>query len=211
MEHNVRGSVRRLLFWLALPALAGCTFDPAGASAVDGFDAGADAEPSELTDAAPADAAEVDAARADAAPPDAAPPPDATPPPPDARTCPTSYTVLAATGHAYRVRHSPQPWFQAADSCEATGAGIHLAVIDDAAELAAVDAFVTSSIVWIGVNDVDLEGHFVKVTGGPATFLPWAQGEPNDSGGAEDCVELVGHDLNDDRCDTQLPFLCECE
>jgi hypothetical protein len=58
---------------------------------------------------------------------------------------------------------------------------------------------------------VDLEGHFVKVTGGPATFLPWAQGEPNNSGGSEDCVELVGDGLNDDSCDAPLPFLCECE
>jgi hypothetical protein len=65
--------------------------------------------------------------------------------------------------------------------------------------------------IWIGVNDVDLEGHFVLVTGGPATFLPWAAGEPNNAMGSEDCVELVGAQLNDDSCDTSLPFLCECE
>lgn len=207
------GAARRLLLLLALPALGGCTFDPAGATGAGATDARAsgDAEPSEFTDAAVGDAGSDGAALADAAPPDAAGAADATPPPPDARRCPPSYTELPATGHAYRLRHSAQPWFQAADSCEATGAGIHLAVIDDANELAAVDAFVTSQIVWIGVNDVDLEGHFVKVTGGPATFLPWGQGEPNNSGGNEDCVELLGPSFNDDSCDTPLPFLCECE
>jgi hypothetical protein len=212
MEHFVRAAVPRRVFWSLLPAaLTACTFDPAGLADRDGQVATpADAAYSEFTDAA-IDAATVDVAVvADAPPPDAPPPPDAAPPP-DARVCPPSYTVLPATGHAYRVRRARQPWFQAKDSCERTGTGIHLAVLDDAAELAAVQTLIDVPVIWIGMNDVDQEGHFVVVTGGPAIFHPWGAGEPNNAQGGEDCVELIGAKLNDDACDTPLPFLCECE
>ena len=49
------------------------------------------------------------------------------------------------------------------------------------------------------------------MTGGAATYLPWAQGEPNNLNDHEDCVELIGDAFNDDDCDRDLPFLCECE
>jgi len=204
MEHIVRGAV--LFFCSILPAaLTACTFDTAGLQEHDTADAGHD-----LVDAAPV--TEPDGSVVDAATPDAPTIADAAPPPaPDARVCPSNFTVLPATGHAYRERHGHQSWFQAEDTCESTGPGIHLAVIDDATELAAVESFIDVQPIWVGVNDVDIEGHFVTVTGGPATFLPWAPGEPNNNQGAEDCVEILGNAFNDDACDTALPFLCECE
>jgi hypothetical protein len=207
MEHIVRGAAPGLILLSLFPAaLTACTFDPAGLHDGDGQRPG-------LADGGP-DAAESDDAMsvaADAAATDAVEIADAAPPPADARVCPASFTVLPATGHAYRVRHGHQTWFQAEDTCESTGEGIHLAVLDDAAELAAVLPLVDVPIIWLGVNDVDLEGHFVEVTGGPATFLPWGPGEPNNGMGSEDCVELIADKFNDDSCDTPLPFLCECE
>jgi hypothetical protein len=211
MEHFVRGAAPGWMFFsfsLLPAALTACTFDPTGVSDQDGRPVDpADGSFSEFTDATPMlldGGPGADARRADAAIPDAAPPPDA-------HVCPPSYTVLVPTGHAYRVRHGRQPWFQAKDSCEQTGEGIHLAVLDDAAELAAVQTIIDVPKLWIGVDDVDEENHFVLVTGGPAVYLPWAAGEPNNSQGVEDCVELIGDALNDDSCDTPLPFLCECE
>ena len=59
-------------------------------------------------------------------------------------------------------------------------------------------------------NDVDFEDDYVLVTGGPAAFLPWREGEPNNAN-EEDCVELVGDGLNDRDCDTLRAFVCECE
>ncbi len=198
--------MRRLLLpCLLLAASTGCSFDPAGVSAET------DASGKLPTDA---DSMQVDAALAeiDATPPllpDAAVA-DAMPPAPDARVCPNSYTIDPVTGHAYRLRRMRRSWPDAQAACESTGTGIHLVVIDDAAELQAIDALVDVPAAWIGVNDLATEDAFVTVTGAPATFLPWDMGEPNDSMD-EDCVEILGAVFNDRDCADTRPFVCECE
>ncbi|MFO0826705.1 MAG: lectin-like protein [Phycisphaerales bacterium] len=44
--------------------------------------------------------------------------------------------------------------------------------------------------VWIGLTDTASEGTFVWVTGEPLSYTHWNSGEPNDSGGNEDYVEM---------------------
>ena len=55
-------------------------------------------------------------------------------------------------------------------------------------------------VIWIGFNDEAQEGNFVWYDGRPVTYTNWASGEPNNSGGNEDCVQIfpdgMWNDLN---------------
>ncbi|MBL9149961.1 MAG: hypothetical protein JNM94_14830 [Phycisphaerae bacterium] len=48
----------------------------------------------------------------------------------------------------------------------------------------------TPRFVWIGLNDKAVPGTFVWTSGLPVTYLNWAPGEPNNTGGIEDAVDL---------------------
>src|SRR5690606_9444025 len=55
---------------------------------------------------------------------------------------------------------------------------------------------------WVGLTDIDTEGTFVFVSTGeePDFELPFASGEPNNSGN-EDCLEVFSSgELNDTSC-----------
>ena len=54
---------------------------------------------------------------------------------------------------------------------------------------------------WIGLNDIDNENTFVWADGSSSTYRKWNSGEPNDSGGNEDCVHIFGTEYwNDIPC-----------
>jgi hypothetical protein len=45
---------------------------------------------------------------------------------------------------------------------------------------------------WIGLNDVEVEGQFVWVSGEPVVFTNWDPGEPNNNPAPENYVEMFG-------------------
>jgi hypothetical protein len=142
---------------------------------------------------------------------------DAMPLPPDGHACPSNYLAVDGQSSLYRVVAAADDWLSAELDCEkdgaATGGGTHLVVLDDAAELAALDPHLAAN-VWIGMVDRVDEGTFVLVTGPGAVFLPFRSGEPNDGGPlgfTEDCIELAGNVLNDDGCTTNRQYVCECD
>lgn len=65
-----------------------------------------------------------------------------------------------------------------------------------------------------GKDDVT-EGQWVWTSSGTTfDFLDWNQGEPNDSGGIEDCLQLtkvIGRktNWNDNSCEKSFNFICE--
>jgi len=64
---------------------------------------------------------------------------------------------------------------------------------------------------WFGINDVKLEGIYVWSSGEPVSFTKWALGEP-EGGGQEDCGRIgpwEGAVWHLDKCDDELPFICE--
>jgi hypothetical protein len=64
---------------------------------------------------------------------------------------------------------------------------------------------------WIGLNDVDAEGSFVWTDGTPLDFESWKLGEPNNSAGVEDCVNIHNTEesgWNDLSCDDFRPYIC---
>ena len=74
--------------------------------------------------------------------------------------------------------------------------------------------------MWIGVSDIQQEGHFVYIDGEPATpeNTGWASGEPNNDCDEEYCGEDCGalnyiafphNKANDAPCDLKYFALCE--
>ena len=133
---------------------------------------------------------------------------------PDApRGCPASYAPRAngQGNHVYRIVVAQDAWETQRATCAAEGA--YLAIPDDATELAAISGlFNQTSSYWIGISDAATEGTFVTVQGAAATFLPWAVGQPNDTGNS-DCVEVnrFAGTFNDTRCGDGQRAVCECE
>ncbi|MCH8046641.1 MAG: tandem-95 repeat protein [Planctomycetes bacterium] len=101
-------------------------------------------------------------------------------------------------GHYYGVVTGNRNWNQAFDHAQSQrlfGATGHLVTITSAAENEFLKANVLdpapTSIMFIGLNDVEFEGLFRWVTGEPVSFTNWNGGEPNNSGGNEDAVDVA--------------------
>jgi Lectin C-type domain/Putative metal-binding motif len=123
-------------------------------------------------------------------------------------------TSAAFMGHKYLFCPTSLPWDAARAAC--ASAGMHLVAIGSQGE----DNFVFNGANmishgkwWIGLNDIAQEGKFAWDGGGPVTFTNWAAGEPNDSGGNEDCVQINRYfpekTWNDEPCSFPLSFVCE--
>lgn len=138
--------------------------------------------------------------------------PDA--PPPDAQPsgCPIGYLdIPGAPGHRYRVLNVPEPWAVQRDICAAASSTTYLAIPDSAAELSALGAFAAMTPYWLGLTDAVSEGDFVTTKGEPATFLPWAPGQPSNNMNS-DCVTAISTTQIDDRpCAEAHRAICECE
>ena len=99
----------------------------------------------------------------------------------------------------------------------------HLVDIDSVEESNFVLGLADESVdrFWIGINDLNNEGEFVRSDGNAPSFLNWFRGEPNDHHYTEDCAEVImGYSggkpfngrWNDLNCDTKhsgQAFVCE--
>jgi hypothetical protein len=200
--------------WAAI-ALTGCGFPAASVDPPsDGGDLPVvDGPPRMTTDAPPG--------TPDAPPP----PPDAMPPPPpDAMpmaTCPGYLPIVGGSpiGATYRGVSDRTPAVDAQDDCVEDGG--NLVVVDNATEAAAVAGLVMdpgdppgpSPYLWVGVFDPSGggEGNWTTVLGQPATYLPWAAGQPNDP--AANCVLLLDgspYQFYDFDCTGNPVYVCEC-
>lgn len=178
----------------ALALTSACAFTPAGD--------GAAATDAATDDAAPAtDGRTVDAG-IDARPIDAPPP------------CPATYVG------GYRLVATAQSWRAAEADCEDDSTGLtHLVVIDDATELATVNAALTAAAagdVWVGVmRDAPMPWVWRVVTGGNASYLPWEPTQPDNQSGDQQVVTLMRTSglLRDvsTGSSTDRAALCECD
>lgn len=72
-------------------------------------------------------------------------------------------------------------------------------------------------LFWVGADDMSTKGSFVWNDGSPllTSSSLWNAGEPNNSGGNEDCVQMhISRDilaLNDNVCGKTFRYICEYE
>lgn len=127
--------------------------------------------------------------------------------------CPADYMPLSGgpAGHVYKKAPLNRLWLDQFDYCRSTSTFAYLAVPNGATELMGLNAL-AGQPAWVGINDLMIEGTFVEVeTGGPATFLPWFAGNPDDDGPGQDCVMAGGSTaISDEDCNVSLAAVCEC-
>ena len=72
----------------------------------------------------------------------------------------------------------------------------------------------TMSGFWFGINDRELENHFVYTSSKdePLTWTNWSPNQPDDAYKVEDCGEIGRYPnttWNDYDCDMELTYVCE--
>src|SRR5262249_9430267 len=120
----------------------------------------------------------------------------------------TDEHLESSSKHCYRAVTTAKSWLDAQTDCEKWGGD--LVAITSEEEQKFVAAFVAANS-WIGDNDQKTEGNFQWTSGEPWSYSNWHSGEPNDSGGNEDCAEIYSADgtWNDALCTNALPYVCE--
>ncbi|XP_065683392.1 uncharacterized protein LOC100215503 isoform X1 [Hydra vulgaris] len=105
-------------------------------------------------------------------------------------------------------------WPEARERCSIYGGNLATIPSDDIQKQLRSMVRNSYTSVWIGLND-QAEEHSFKWSNGeiifPSSYTNWAQGEPNDVEGTENCVEIStsSGQWNDNQCSSQQSFLCE--
>jgi cysteine-rich repeat protein len=127
------------------------------------------------------------------------------------------------SGHCYAAYSGDISWSVAAALCANDGG--YLAAVTSLEERDFLSSATASfGVLWMGANDLAIEGEWVWQNGEPwlmkpctteptcdATLDLWDFGEPNDYMMIEDCGTLVSQFnwLNDQGCPDSYPRLCE--
>ncbi|XP_061682959.1 type-2 ice-structuring protein-like [Syngnathoides biaculeatus] len=124
-------------------------------------------------------------------------------------SCPKGWSRL--DDRCFLVVDKLQTFADAESSCQ--GLGANLASIRSAVEDEVVSAliarFASTGYVWIGYNDINVEGTFEWTDGSPSVFEDFDGAPPTNPG--EDCVQTYPETLStwdDVDCDTPSPFVC---
>ena len=129
----------------------------------------------------------------------------------DGGVCPCNVETYGSS--TYLFCESSESWTDARDTC--AGYGYTIATVDDASENSWMDSTADTYSTgkwWMGFNDRTTEGTFVWESGSSSTYTNWRSGEPNDSGGNEDCTQLnryTDQTWNDEPCSSSFYYICE--
>lgn len=139
----------------------------------------------------------------------------------DARVCPAGYAPIAGAPATSRYKlfgNAPpndqsNSWTGGKALCEADGT--HLVIVETPAEASAIGAVIQlaagSPYYWEGITDAAQEDVWLTVLGDPATYQPWAVGQPNGGTGANCALFDAPGNLYDFDCAGYEAFACECE
>jgi len=118
------------------------------------------------------------------------------------------YTASTIPGSFYRASTGQKQWADAATECNADVPGsTHLIVLSSMTEV----TYAKSHLGWIGLSDRATEGMFKNVTNETPDARPFNPGQPDNGSGSEDCVQQKTDGLDDDQCNNDHPYTCECD
>ncbi|CAJ1059159.1 CD209 antigen-like protein E [Xyrichtys novacula] len=123
------------------------------------------------------------------------------------RNCDTGWKKY---GHScYFVSTARKSWAASREDCKAQEAD--LVVMNNEEEKDFVSGLVSGGEnTWIGLTDSAQEGTWMWLDGTPVTTTYWESGQPNSSGGDQDCGEMVQRgEWNDETCSTNNIWICE--
>ena len=112
-------------------------------------------------------------------------------------------------GSCYKISSRAVNWTTAKTACEALGS--KLAMVKSQSELQALVQKVRRN-VWIGLHrDPRDKSRWIWVDGTRVSYSHWYKGEPNNSGGNEDCGHMFppAGKWNDAPCYSSHHYLCE--
>lgn len=119
-------------------------------------------------------------------------------------------------GHRYQVITKATDWNTARKQAQRLGG--YLVCINDADENKFARDLVkkhsNTRTYWIGLSDQGSEGRWWWVNGQPVKYTNWSGGEPNNSGGKENCAEVGWHSFygwNDGPCGEKIPYVVEVD
>jgi hypothetical protein len=130
----------------------------------------------------------------------------------DPTSCPATYTLAFGNSRYRNIPTTFPNWLSAVDACTNDGAGMHLVVLGDAAEYAAILDFANGVTKWIGLSDRVVQGNFLHVTDEQTTFPPtsgppWGPNEPSNG-----CVAITSAGtLDATACGQNFSAICECD
>lgn len=114
-------------------------------------------------------------------------------------------------GHHYKAVLERLTWHSAKAACE--GMGGHLACVGSQSEHRYLVSLAGNKSLWLGGTDEKREGRWEWVSGEPFSVFQkhWRTGEPNNDGGNEHYLELVGGVWNDFFANSQSiqGYICE--
>ena len=126
--------------------------------------------------------------------------------------CPHCQETVGPAGGTILYCFLPLNFYEAEADCAAFGG--HLISIHDSLtqDTVAASAFgIAAQDWWIGINDLDAEGTFAWTDGTPFDASFWADGEPNNYDGWENCGHLAswaGGRWNDIPCEYGMNYVC---
>lgn len=123
--------------------------------------------------------------------------------------CPSTYMTISGGGtHVYGKLATAAAWQTQVNLCVAASPKAYLAIPASNSELSGIRGLAGADS-WVGIDDMATQGTYVTVTNMAATYLPWAPGQPDNSGR---CVksEVFSNRIATVDCATQLVAVCEC-
>jgi len=122
------------------------------------------------------------------------------------------YVPAGAAARGFRLYREEKTFAEAEAFCKSKGS--NLASVASRADYDKIVEFWRSAPapIWIGLNDREKEGEW-KYTDGTEwnkDNVTFGDGEPNNSGGDEDCIGTTANDykLNDWNCNEKFAFIC---
>ncbi|XP_026010645.1 L-rhamnose-binding lectin SML-like [Astatotilapia calliptera] len=126
-------------------------------------------------------------------------------------SCPAGWTWFG--GRCFIFKSSMKNWTDAESSCQTLGG--NLASFHSTAEYTFIRELTRTAAgsytrAWVGGNDRETETVWKWSDGSQFDFTNWGNGQPDNSGGGEDCMEINfnGDYVNDQRCNSQRGFVC---